>query len=99
MLKGNQVESDKYFSIYMFTIIGGLAAVLAASIQAGYTTLPSPLVFIEHVAMSLTVRAGYKSLGWDWGPWTFGLRKRTESVVATAAEVADLGSNDEIAAA
>jgi len=70
------MENDKYFSIYAFTILGALAAVITTSLQAGFTTMPSAFVFIEHIAMSLIVRAAYKSFGWDWGSWTFGIGSR-----------------------
>jgi len=82
------MENDKYFSIYAFTILGGLAAVVSASLNAGFTTLPSAWVFVEHIALSLTVRAAYKSFGWDWGLWTFGIGSRP---VAETAPVATSG--------
>lgn len=84
------MENDKYFSIYAFTILGALLAVVSATLQAGFTTLPSPLVFLEHIAMSLTVRAAYKSFGWDWGFWTFGMGSRP---VAEAAPLPATGTS------
>ncbi len=85
------MENDKYFSIYAFTIIGALAAVITASLQAGFTTMPSFFVFAEHIAMSLCVRAAYKSFGWDWGLWTFGIGERpvAEGADLEAAPAAD----------
>jgi hypothetical protein len=39
--------------------------------MAGIATLPTPLVFLEHVGMSLAFRAAYKSLGrFSWDDWS-----------------------------
>jgi len=85
------MENDKYFSIYAFTILGALAAVVSASLQAGFTTMPSFWVFAEHIAMSLCVRAAYKSFAWNWGPWTFGIGERpvADTGLSEAAPAAD----------
>ncbi len=92
-----KMENDKYFSIYAFTILGALAAVVTTTIQAGYTTLPSFWVFAEHIAMSLCVRAAYKSFGWDWGFWTFGIGERP-ALEGVGADQAAPAADEKIAA-
>ena len=92
------MENDKYFSIYAFTILGALAAVISTSLQAGFTTMPSAWVFIEHIAMSLCVRAAYKSFGWDWGFWTFGIGQRSVAEAIGQADVAAPAADEKIAA-
>lgn len=96
------MNNDKYFSIYCFVMLGGVAAIVTASVQAGYGSLPSPLVFIEHIVMSLVVRAAYKSFGWDWGLWTFGFGARPEDTLEPSTAIAGLPTTsdiDDIAAA
>ena len=63
----NPVESNKAFGIYVAALVGGILSVLSASIMAGVTTLPSFLVLVEHVAMSVGFRAAYKSLDGPYG--------------------------------
>ena len=92
------MENDKYFSIYAFTILAGLASVLTASMMAGFASMPSPMVFIEHLAMSLTVRAAYKSFGWNWGPWTFGIGARPVAETVSVPQTATPAADEKIAA-
>jgi len=64
------MDNDKIFSIYAFSLVGGIASVITASILAGIAAVPSPLMFVEHLAMSLTFRAAYKSFGGPvWWPY------------------------------
>lgn len=92
------MENDKYFSIYAFTILGGLAAVVSASLSAGFTTLPSAWVFLEHIVLSLTVRAAYKSFGWDWGLWTFGIGSRPVAATVPAQASSAPAADEKLAA-
>jgi hypothetical protein len=61
------LDNDKAFTLYAAILIGSILSVLTASVLAGVAALPTPLVFAEHLAMSLIFRAAYKSLagpGW-----------------------------------
>ena len=61
------MDNDRIFTIYALTLIAGVASVITASVLAGYATLPSVGVFLEHVAMSLAFRGAYKSFGgFEW---------------------------------
>ena len=70
------MSNDRAFAIYALIVISGVASVITASVMAGIATLPTPLVFAEHIALSLAFRAAYKSIGgFDWmifrGPDTY----------------------------
>lgn len=61
------MDNDRIFAAYTLTLVAVVASVITASIMAGFATLPTAGVFIEHVAMSLGFRAAYKSFGgFDW---------------------------------
>ena len=65
------MQNDKVFAVAAIVLFAGLASVLTTSVLAGFAALPSPLVFLEHVAMGLLMRASYKSIGgWNWADWT-----------------------------
>jgi hypothetical protein len=57
----DQVDNNKAFGIYVAVLVGALLSVISSSVIAGVTTLPTFLVFIEHVGMSLLFRAAYHS--------------------------------------
>ena len=66
------MENDKYFSIYAFTILGALAAVVSASLQAGFTTRVADRIAADGLAWvtccgtpakSAESEAGSKELG------------------------------------
>jgi hypothetical protein len=83
------MNNDKVFAIYACTLVAGIASVITASLFAGLATLPSPLMFVEHLAMSVTFRAAYKSFaGPVWWPYPSA---RAEAV---AGEAAVLGASD-----
>jgi hypothetical protein len=64
------MHNDKLFTAYALVLIAGVASVLTASVVAGVAALPTPLGFVEHLAMSLLFRAAYKSIGgFDWPIW------------------------------
>ena len=59
--------NDRAFHYYALFLVAGVASVITASVMAGLATLPTPLVFAEHLALSLLFRASYKSFGgFDW---------------------------------
>jgi hypothetical protein len=61
------VKNDKIFAAYALILVGGCASVITASVMAGFATLPTFAVFLEHIALSLAFRAAYKSIGgFDW---------------------------------
>jgi hypothetical protein len=77
------VENDKLFSLYAFTLLAGVASVATSSIMAGFASLPSLGVFVEHMALSLTVRGAYHSFG---GPYPlFGFRTSADAAALPAA--------------
>jgi len=65
------LDRNKAFAIYALTLIAAVASVITASLIAGFATLPSPIVFVEHVALGLGIRAAYKYIGgFDLSDWT-----------------------------
>jgi hypothetical protein len=67
------LDNDKMFAAYLLILITGVTSTLATSVMAGFASLPSPLVFLEHVALGLAIRASYKSIGgFDWADWSIG---------------------------
>lgn len=65
------MNRDKAFAIYAITLICAVASVITASVMAGFATLPSPLMFVEHVALGLGIRFAYKWVGGiDVADWT-----------------------------
>jgi hypothetical protein len=77
------VNNDKAFAIYALVLIGGVASVVTASVMAGYATFPTPLVFLEHVSLSLAFRWAYKTIGgFDMGDWSVLGDKVAEPVPA-----------------
>ena len=61
------MDNDRVFAIYALTLASGVTSIITASVLAGFTTLLSMGVFLEHVAMSLAFRGAYKSFGgFDW---------------------------------
>jgi hypothetical protein len=66
-----KLDNDKAFAIYALALLAGLASLLAASLVAGFATLPSPLSFFEHVSLGLALRAAYKGIGgFSWDDWS-----------------------------
>ena len=65
------MQNDKAFAAAAIVLFAGLASVLTASVLAGFAMLPAPLLFLEHVAMGVAMRAAYKFIGgWNWADWT-----------------------------
>jgi hypothetical protein len=63
------VENDKAFAAYAFTLVAGIGTLVTVMLS-GAGPLPSALALLEHVVLSLMIRASYKSLGgWDWSEW------------------------------
>ena len=79
------MDNDKALAGYALILIAGVASVLTASVLAGVTRLPSPVVFMEHVALGLMIRAAYKSLGgWNCADWSFTSEPAGEAAAAKA---------------
>ena len=77
------MDTEKSFAAYALVLIAAVASVLTASLVAGVARLPSPLVFLEHVALGLAMRASYKSIGgWNWADWTFTVDRPSEAGAA-----------------
>ena len=61
------MDNDRIFAAYTLSLVAAVASMITASILAGFTTLPTAGVFIEHLVMSLGLRAAYKSIGgFEW---------------------------------
>ena len=66
------MDNDRVFAIYALILTACVTSSIAASLLAGFSTLPSMGVFLEHLAMSLVFRGAYKSFdGFDW-VYSFG---------------------------
>ena len=77
------MDNDKAFAAYALVIFAGVASVLTASVLSGTAALPSALVFLEHLAMSLALRTAYKSL--DGTYWINNLGHSEATLEATEA--------------
>jgi hypothetical protein len=78
------LDTNKAFAAYALVLIAGVGSVLTASVLAGVTSLPSPLGFVEHVALGLMVRAAYKSIGgFDWADWSITCEPAGEAIAGT----------------
>ena len=63
--------NDKVFAAFAVIIFAGVASVITASIVTGIAAVPSPVSFLEHLALSFGFRAAYKSLGgMSWDDWS-----------------------------
>jgi len=66
-----QLGNDKVFTAYALLLIAGVASVITASVLAGTASLPTPVSFLEHLALSLGFRAAYKGIGgFSWDEWS-----------------------------
>ena len=80
------MSNDRIFTAYALLLVSGIVSTLAASVLAGFASLPSAPVFFEHVALGLAIRTSYKLFGgFDWADWSF-------TSDATAAEVGAEGN-------
>lgn len=76
------MDNDKLFAAYALILISGVVSTITASVMAGFASLPTALVFFEHVALGVAMRASYKFIGgFDWADWSF-----TRDRVAEAGE-------------
>ena len=57
------MSSDRAFAIFTLVLVGGLAALLTTLMQSESAIVPTPVSFIEHVAISLAFRFAYKWIG------------------------------------
>jgi len=79
------LDNDKAFAAYALTLTAGLLTVLAFTIASGVAKPPPPMMFLEHLAMALSVRWAYKFYGgFDWADWSL-----TSSHPAATAPEAD----------
>ena len=66
------LEDDKVFRAYVLLTASGVASVITATILNGNVTLPSPALFLQHLAMSYGFRAVCKWIpGARWDDWNF----------------------------
>ncbi len=77
------------FTAYALTLFAAVASLITATVMAGVATLPSPLVFVEHLAMSLCFRAAYKGIGgFSWDDWSILSGAGAEAIPAMELEPA-----------
>jgi len=77
------LDNDKVFAAYALILIAGVTSTIATSVMVGFASLPSPVVFFEHVAMGLMVRSAYKFVGgWNWADWTVTGESTADAVSA-----------------
>ena len=86
------MDKNKTFAAYALVLITGVGSVLAASVLTGVTIAPSPVGFMEHVALGLMIRAAYKSFGgWDWADWSIASEPTGEGLAAAGYPAASSG--------
>ena len=79
------MQNDKIFAAYTVTLIALIGSAVTASVMAGMATIPSAGIFLEHLALSLTLRGAYKSFaGFDW----FFVTARAAGFITQASELA-----------
>ncbi len=77
------------FTAYALVLFAADASLITTMVMAGVATLPTPLVFLAHLAMSLAFRAAYKGIGsFSWDDWSITSSGTAEviPVTETAAE-------------
>ena len=64
------METDKALVAYALTLVTGTAAVLTLALSANFAMAPSPLMFLEHVALGIALRGAYKwAYGFETSDW------------------------------
>ena len=77
------MDNDRAFAAYALVLIAGVTSTIATSVMVGFASLPSPVVFFEHVVLGLMVRSSYKFVGgWNWADWTVTGESAAEAVSA-----------------
>lgn len=78
------MDNDRAFAAFALILVLGVASMLTASVLfVGNGTWPSPPSFLEHVALGLLMRAGYKQIGgWSWADWSVAGDRTREAVEA-----------------
>jgi hypothetical protein len=81
------LDNDRVFAAYVVILFPGFASLITASIVTGIASVPSPVSFLEHLALSLGFRAAYKSLngGFSWDDWS--ITRGRASAAATELEL------------
>ncbi len=66
------MSNDRAFMIFAMTLVAGVLSVLTASVMAGMASVPTPVMFAEHLFFTVGFRAAYKALDgpgwWGWMP-------------------------------
>ena len=57
------MQSDRVFAVFTLALVGGLAILLTLLFQSENAIVPTPVGFIEHIAISLSFRFAYKWIG------------------------------------
>ena len=79
----NHLDPKHRFTGYALTLLTAVGSLLTATVLAGISSLPSPLTFLEHVALGLSIRFSYKWVGgFDWADWSFGSDATGEGLAA-----------------
>lgn len=60
------MQNDRNFTFYAAALVGGVLVLLSSVVMAGLTQIPTPLAFLEHLALGLAFRTAYKTLDPDF---------------------------------
>jgi hypothetical protein len=91
------LDNDKVFVAYALILIAGVASVITASVVAGTAALPSPMSFLEHLALSLAFRAAYKGIGgFSWDEWSV-MGERVAGMTPEAKQAIERGATQKAA--
>jgi hypothetical protein len=75
--------NDKVFGLWVVALIAGITTVITTQVLAGVATVPTLIVFAEHVGLGLLIRGAYKSFD---GPYhIFSGATEPATVIETAA--------------
>jgi hypothetical protein len=58
----DEMGNDKAFAMYAFTLVGAVLCLFATVVSLGIASVPSLGFIVEHAAIGLAIRTGYKSL-------------------------------------
>ena len=56
------MNNDKAFAIFAFSLVAAVASLFAIAVATGIASLPTIAYLVEHGALALFIRSGYKSL-------------------------------------
>ena len=88
------MTNDKAFAAYALFLVTALLIVIGGLLASGIAQAPAPLVFAEHIALGLGMRAAYKSFGgWDWAEWSLTSDAPSDTDEGSALPAGGLGAS------